>query len=287
MTHKSDSNSLRLKYSRLWTHVWSNNLEYNKLFIEDIRISLLIKQFYKPLVINILHIRIKRATNYLFINLIGLVKTREYVLDDSNFKDMNYHIFLISFEFRKLIRSVCGYTNVMILYRIIHFGFFKKKQSLFNIISLKSSKVFCNYLIRLFKRKFRKPKRPILGMLRALIRKKYQLYKMKIFGFKVILKGPLYAPRGRRKKVFKKAYGKVPLNSFHCYVDFYQTTGNTKNGSFGLKVWIYRGYRSLIFSGSHPLKTYFNNLKKIRYDFYTEEGDKLDKYFYLPLSEII
>ena len=285
MTHKSTSSVLRLKYSRVWSNVWCNNINYAFLVNEDIRLNNLIKQMYKVFPNQVLDFKVKRTFNFLFIIIQIVIREKNYYF--YNFKDSNlvkldhdFYYSLTNLELRKVIYQTCGYPWVRIFYRLIFFGLVRRKESAFNKMSLKSSKIFCEHICSFFKRKFRKPRRRIKGMLRALIRKKYKLEKWKVFGFKVVLSGPLNAPRGRRHKVYKIVYGQMPLNNFQKYVDYYQATGVTKHGSFGVKVWIYRGNRSLIYSRVNPRAVVFSRLKKIK-TLYFKKKKKLSRYYYL------
>jgi small subunit ribosomal protein S3 len=58
-------------------------------------------------------------------------------------------------------------------------------------------------------------------------------------GIRVACKGRLMGREIARKEWYKE--GKIPLHTFKAKVDYAQRTAQTKSGTIGVKVWVYRG----------------------------------------------
>lgn len=265
MTHKASPNLLRVKFSRLWKHVWCNDINHSTLMLEDIRLKLLIRKFFKMIFFKLLDINIIRLPNFISIRLVGIIELKDFDFgSDGNLTKLSVRYAYFLGELKTQIFNSFGYSNVCIFYRLFFFGYkryFRKntykisKYRFFrNPVNL--AEMFANH----FKRKRRRPQKHIFGVSKALFKKRKMLRK-RIYGVKVRLSGPLGAPRNRKHKTITRLFGDMPANTLHSYIDFHQTVGVSKFGSFGIKVWVYKGLRSLLFSGKKNKSPCFSFFK--------------------------
>lgn len=68
----------------------------------------------------------------------------------------------------------------------------------------------------------------------------------RIEGIKIIINGRFNgAPRSKNRIIL---IGNIPIQNLVKNIDYYQTTSFTKNGTFGIKVWINQNYRKFAFT---------------------------------------
>ena len=142
------------------------------------------------------------------------------------------------------------------------------------------SKVFLNARRKAFGKAF--------GIVKSLLRSKAELRSLGIKGFKIKFFGPLSAPRNRRKKIIGKTIGKLPITNFQSYVNYASNTVVNKHGSFGVKIWIYKGYSSLVASGNAQRRASYKTLKKkqfFKFVFLESRIVKITRYRYLYIKK--
>ena len=262
MTHKASANLLRLGYNRLWPNKWCNDINYSDILIEDFRLRFLIKNFFYMKNISILEVKISRLPGETFLVITGVISWIKYNFQETNLKEITDQLeFFQSLpELKAQMYSSFGRARVTIMLRLFHFGYRKHlKYRKFQLLRSASalSERFAEYL----KKKTKKPHRHILGVFRSLFKKK-NLNSLKIYGIKIRIAGPLFSPRNKKKKKITKVVGDMPLNSFSSLIEYHHATGISKSGSFGIKVWVNRGRKSLLVSGNQNKRPNFSRLAK-------------------------
>lgn len=315
MSHKITANLLRLNYSRLWPNTWCNNYLYGETLIQDLRVSHLVKAALKKTSFRFWGVRISRTRGrvFVFIQLLfqdftfyqskllpnlpkstSLEYPREEEISEKDlhlhFENIRWPYVNLSFVLKTKLWKVLSINNSVIFYRLLVFGnwrfntfnSFFKAFSLKNIdrLALEISKVFFNTRKKAFGKAF--------GIVKSLIRSKAELRSLGIKGFKIKFFGPVSAPRNRRKKRISKTAGKLPITNFQSYVSYGSNTLVNKHGSFGVKIWIYKGYSSLLASGNTQRRASFRTLKKKQFfKFVLVEGKiaKITRYRYLYIKK--
>ena len=196
----------------------------------------------------------------------------------------------LSFTLKTKLWKTLSLNNTIIVYRVLVFGSwrFSTFNSFFKAFSSKNtyrlatetSKVFLNTRKKAFGKAF--------GIIKSLLRSKAQLRSLGIKGFKIKILGPVSAPRNRRKKVVTKVVGKLPITNFQSYVNYGSNTVVNKHGSFGIKIWMYRGYSSLLASGNTQRRASYRTLKKKQFfKFVMIESKiiKITRYRYLYIKK--
>lgn len=315
MSHKITANLLRLNYSRLWPNTWCNNYLYGETLIQDLRISQLIKAAIKKTSFRFWGVRVSRTKGrvFVFIQLLfqdfTFYRSKTFSIlskktslephEEEKISEKNFHLHFeniswpyvnFSFLLKTKLWKILSIDNSTIFYRLLVFGNwrFNTFNSFFKAFSLKNtdrlaleiSKVFFNTRKRAFGKAF--------GIVKTLIRFKAELRSLGIKGFKIKFFGPVSAPRNRRKKIIGKTVGKLPITNFQSYVSYASNTFVNKHGSFGVKVWIYKGYSSLLASGNTQRRASFKTLKKKQFfKFVLVESKivKITRYRYLYIKK--
>lgn len=291
MTHLINPNLLRIHYSRLWSNKWCNDLNFSHLVVEDLRMRYLAIDFFKTLPINVFDIKIIRVSKKIFLIVHGMINPRKFKIQEEGEEEESEklvyiysYFFLPLFELKKQILDSFSYPDVHIFYRFLYFGWFRHKD-FSKFLYLRNAKNLALLFSSSFRKKRRKPIKHMLGLAKAFFKKK-KLRFHKFYGAKVRLSGPLGAPRNRRHRNVTLSFGDMPINSFQSYVEFYRTTAVNKFGSFGIKVWLFKGSKSLLASGnkhrrwSFPLFT-----KKSFYAYATNYWDVERTYIYRYIVE--
>ena len=77
-----------------------------------------------------------------------------------------------------------------------------------------------------------------------------------ILSTKIQFKGRFDKWKRARSLVF--TYGSFPVQSYNSFVDFGSSTGITKNGSFGLRIWNLLDYKLAQFSSYKTVKNFLD-----------------------------
>lgn len=286
MTHLISPNLLRLHYSRLWSNKWCNDLNFSHLVVEDLRIKYMTVDFLKTLPIKVFNVKIIRTPKKIFLIVQGMINPKRFKIQEDEKEEENEELVYIYsyffsplFELKKQIWDSFSYPNVYIFYRFLFFGWFRHKD-FSKFLFLRNAKNFALLFSSFFKKKHRKPIKRMLGLAKAFFRKK-KLRFHKFFGAKVKLSGPLGAPRNRRHRIVTLRFGAMPINSFQSYVEFYKTTAVNRFGSFGIKVWLFKGSKSLLASGNkHRRRSFPLFIKKSFYAYPTNHWGIERTYLY-------
>ena len=262
MTHKASANLLRLGYNKLWPNKWCNDINYSDILIEDFRLRFIVKNFFYIKNVSILEIKISRLPGETFLIITGVVSRIRYNFEYKNLDEITNKLeFFQSLpELKAQLFSSFGRARVTIMLRLFHFGY-RKHLKYRKYLLLKSAMALSQRFSEYFKKKTKKPHRHILGVFRSLFKKKI-LNSLKIYGIKIRIAGPLFSPRNRKKKKITKVVGDMPLNTFSSLIEYHHTTGVSKSGSFGIKVWINRGRKSLLVSGNQNKRPNFDKFVK-------------------------
>lgn len=315
MPHKITANLLRLNYSRLWPNTWANNYLYGETLIQDIRVTQLVKAAIKKTPFRFWGLRLSRTKGcfFVFIRLLfqdfasyqtkSLFKpSKKTPLEHSDKKktlEENFHQHFeniywpyvsLSFVLKTKLWKVLSVNNSIIFYRLLVFGNwrFNTANSFFKAFSLKNTDRLALEISKIFLNTRRKPFGKAFGIIRSLIRFKSELRSLGIKGFKIKFFGPISAPRNRRKKIIGKTVGKLPITNFQSYVNYSSNTVVNKHGSFGVKIWIYKGYSSLLASGNTQRRASYKTLKRKKFfKFVMVEGkiEKITRYRYLYIKK--
>lgn len=315
MPHKITANLLRLNYSRLWPNTWCNNYLYGETLIQDLRISQLVKAAIKKTPFRFWGLRISRTKASIFVVIRLLFQDFTFYRSKPFFKlpkksplghlseeealEKNFHqhfekIFWpyvnLSFVLKTKLWKVLSINDSIIFYRLLVFGNwrFNTFNSFFKAFSLKNTDRLALEISKVFLNTRRKPFGKAFGITKTLIRFKSELRSLGIKGFKIKFFGPVSAPRNRRKKVIGKTVGKLPITNFQSYVNYSSNTVVNKHGSFGVKIWIYKGYSSLLASGNTQRRASYKTLKKKQFfKFVLIESKivKITRYRYLYIKK--
>lgn len=196
----------------------------------------------------------------------------------------------LSFTLKTKLWKVLSINNSIIFYRLLVFGNwrFNTFNSFFKAFSLKNTDRLALEISKVFLNARRKPFLKAFGIVKSLIRFKAQLRSLGIKGFKIKFFGPVSAPRNRRKKIMGKTVGKLPITNFQSYVNYSTNTVVNNHGSFGVKIWIYKGYSSLLASGNTQRRVSYQALKKKQFfKFVLVENKivKITRYRYLYIKK--
>ena len=289
MAHKITANLLRLNYSRLWQNTWCNNHLYGENLLQDLRFSQLVKAAIKRTPFRFWGLKISRTKSSVFVlikilfqgfafhdNNTYLKLSKKTSLDQpteedkpkKNFKlifeNISWTCVNLSFIIKTKLWKVLSVSNSIVFYRLLVFGNwrFNTFNSFFKAFSLKNTDRLALEISKVFLSTRRKPFGKAFGIVKSLLRSKAELRSLGIKGFKIKFFGPVSAPRNRRKKIIGKTVGKLPITNFQSYVNYASNTVVNKHGSFGVKIWVYKGYSSLLASGNTQRRASYKTLKK-------------------------
>ena len=315
MSHKITANLLRLNYSRLWPNTWCNNYLYGETLLQDLRINQLIKAAIKKTPFRLWGFRISRVKGSVFVfiqilfqdfifyrdNPSAKLYKKTFVLQNTEKEGLveNYSLYFenifwayanLSFILKTKLWKTLSINNSVVFYRFLVFGIwrFNVFNSFFKAFSLKNTDRLATEISKVFTKTRKRPFGRAFGIVQSLIRYKAQLRSLGIKGFKIKVFGPISAPRNRRKKVIGRTVGKLPITNFQSYVNYSSNTIVNKHGSFGVKIWIYKGYSSLLASGNSQRRSSYRTLKKktfFKFVLLENKIVKITRYRYLYIKK--
>lgn len=315
MPHKITANLLRLKYSRLWANTWCNNYFYGETLLQDLRVNQLIKAAIKRTPFRFWGFRISRTKERVFVFIQILFQDFKFYYNNPSSKlykkillderpeeevlEKNYYQYFeniwwayvnLAFVLKTKLWKVLSINNSIIFYRLLIFGNwrFNTFNSFFKAFSLKNTDRLAMEISKVFFNARRKPFGKAFGIVKTLLRSKAELRSLGIKGFKIKFFGPVSAPRNRRKKVIGKTVGKLPITNFQSYVSYGSNVVINKHGSFGVKIWIYKGYSSLLASGNTQRRASYRTLKKkqfFKFIIMENKIEKITRYRYLYIKK--
>lgn len=307
MSHKITPNLLRLNYSRLWPNVWCNNYAYGENLLQDLRINQLIKAVVKQSPFRLWGVRVSKTNSrtFAFIQILfqdfkfyynnpssRFYKKKSLVEEEYSqyFENISWPYVNLALTLKSKLWKTLSVSNFSVFYRILVFGSWRFNifSSFFKAFSLKNTDRLAREISKIFLTSRKKPFGKAFGIVKSLLRSKPHLRALGVKGFKIKFLGPLSAPRNRRKKVITKTVGKLPTTNFQSYVNYGANTIVNKHGSFGIKIWVYKGYSSLLASGNTQRRASYRSLKKkqfFKFVLFDTKMVRITRYRYLYIKK--
>jgi hypothetical protein len=262
-----------LKIEKFLTHFFLlQGFFIHKIFINKYynNINISIEYYYNHIKYNILIIKLKLKKFVKFRNTKQLLKTKKInkyffkkqhlilkLLKEKKLLRKKYFIFLfilnnfffnitnttIKLNLKNIFKNSYK-INKLIKYKFLNYFFkFKRQNNFFNILQLffcifnnKSSKLLVDFLVFNLQKLKIKERNRWLYFIKTLLIFFQSFYKKKIIGIKILIKGRLGKSMRSRKTVIK--VGNIPLNRLNVKISHNFNHFITKNGVYGIKVWI-------------------------------------------------
>jgi len=236
MAYKTNPVSLRLGYLQSWSSLWFSEINFSTFLTEDILIQKYLKHVFQDLEILIQEVQINRTVNKLTIKV--LICTALISKND-----------LVLFNEKKLFQRAFLYIYKMLNNRFQKFHFILENDN--NIF--KTALVLSTYLARQLEVNQHDPffltiddllreLNSEMSQTQALTQRSKRLLLSKssvkrIKGLKFKITGCINRVRMASQESI--LIGSVPLQTCAANIDYSKATAFTKNGTFGVKVWLY------------------------------------------------
>lgn len=219
-----------------------------KLFQTNNLLHILISYFYmKPNALKHNKIRSKKIEHSLFIKKIIKIL--------NNYTDTKLDFYIIIQNIQKYLLKLKNFINYCKLKKNLYlkfrkyetkFNFLKTSLKLFLIILKKpnTATLLSEYISSLFKFKIYKKEHLKIFKLFKLIIKVLLTLNFSIYnGLKLSIKGRINGFARAKTRTFQS--GIMPLNTFNAKIYYAKNTAFTKNGTIGIKVWMYEQNKNL------------------------------------------
>lgn len=263
----------RLGHNAFWDSVWYSKNTFSHLLHEDLELKRFFINIFKHSRILVNRVILKRVSNSIFVNVYiyanilpilyrwrtrvpkssyskALLKNKrmlrarkrklttltKFVAQFSGVKNAYVSIvnlFYLNFKGRRFLGIQMG-----LLGRFRRFRFFSNMVYLVNVlIRVRSANLFAQGLrIELERLESRRKNRDVWRLV-GFIKRLLELFKRdSVLGMRVYLKGRF---NGRKRtRLVKIASGAMPYNTIKAKIDYACSKAVTKNGSYGIKVWV-------------------------------------------------
>jgi hypothetical protein len=242
MTRSVNPIVIRLSTTKIWSNLWFSKYNYSDILNQDFFIKNYIRVQLKYYGIGVVNFNIKRSLNSIFITL---------TLFNCNF--LNSHQFLYNFHISSisLIRSIFDYEVGRFSFSIYKLTgqskvrFFirtiKKQRYGLRAVLLSASPILLSkyFFMRYFKMGSYKP---VLKVFKRIFNKPDVLENnTNIKGLKLLISGPIKAPRNRRSFLIKNIFfGSTPFQTFNNYVDFFVKSKSLSEGVVTAKFFFFK-----------------------------------------------